>query len=311
MKNRMQTVFGLFAVILIATAGVSFAQKEQGDKKASAGQGVRAYAPAKGRRINAFMVDKIVGSKVLNMKGEDLGTVEDIVVDIDSGRILYAVLDFGGFLGIGGKLFPVPWHSLAPLPSEGVFYLNISKEKVRNAPAYNKNDLPDMGDIHWGTKIAAFYELPGPERYYNYDYDYGYGYGYGLGLYPGLAQKDPFAEIFDPKSMKKISGEVIKVDQVIPEKGLISQMETELVVLTDRREPVPVFLGPKWYIMGLDRMSPFKSGDKVTVSGSWITTRTEPFLIATTVTEGNRTLRVRYEDGTPIWSGWEMEKTGE
>ncbi|HEJ83024.1 MAG TPA: PRC-barrel domain containing protein, partial [Desulfobacteraceae bacterium] len=104
------------------------------------------------------MVEKIVGSGVRNMQGQDLGTVEDIVVDIDTGRILYAVMNFGGFLGIGEKLFPVPWHSLAPLPSEGVFYLDVSKEKLQDAPAYEKDNLPDMGDMHWGTEVAEFYE---------------------------------------------------------------------------------------------------------------------------------------------------------
>ena len=89
------------------------------------------------------MVEKIIGSKVLNVKGETLGKIENLVVDIDSGIIVYAVLECGGFLGIGDKLYPVPWEALATLPSEGIFFLNQSKEQMEKAPAFDKKNLPD------------------------------------------------------------------------------------------------------------------------------------------------------------------------
>ncbi len=300
MKRHMLSVVGVFAIIFTVAAGPALAQNETGGEEASTGGGFKPYEAANNQRINAFMVEKIVGSKVRNMQGEDLGTIEDIVVDIDTGRILYALMDFGGFLGIGGKLFPVPWRSLAPLPSEGIFFLDTSKAKLKDAPAYAKSTLPDMGDMHWGTKIVEFYEATREELSYDYDS--------GIGLYPGIARKDPFAKIYNPESMKKISGEVIKVDQVIPEKGIIAQMQIKLIVFVDRKEPVPVYLGPQWYVAGPDKRSIYKSGDKVTVTGSWITSQTEPFMIATTVTEETRTFRLRQEDGTPIWSGLERWK---
>ena len=110
------------------------------------------------------MVEKIIGSKVINVKGETLGKIEDLVVDIDTGRIVYAVLESGGFLGIGDKLFPVPWESLAALPSEGIFFLNQSKEQMEKAPAFDKNNLPNMGDMHWGEGIFKHYGVPGYEQ---------------------------------------------------------------------------------------------------------------------------------------------------
>ena len=106
------------------------------------------------------MVEKIIGSKVINVKGETLGKIEDLVVDIDTGRIVYAVLESGGFLGIGDKLFPVPWESLAALPSEGIFFLNQSKEQMEKAPAFDKKNLPNMGDMHWGEDIFKHYGAP-------------------------------------------------------------------------------------------------------------------------------------------------------
>ena len=301
---RRCMVIGLVAILAVifgASIGTSLAQNEKGDKGATTGkEELSGYEPAKSERINAFIVEKIVGSKVQNMKGEDLGTIEDIVVDIDRGTILYAVMDVGGFLGIGGKLFPVPWRSLAALPSEGVFFLDISKDKFKNAPAYDKNSLPDMGDMHWGTKLADFYEVPRSYRDYYDDYDFRSGF-----FYPSIAQQDPFAKTFDPESMKKLSGQVIKVEMVVPEHGNLSQMQVELIVLADSKEVIPVYVGPLWYVIGPHRRIPFKSGDEITATGSWITSKTEPFLIATSVAKGDQRLKLRKENGSPVWNAWE------
>ena len=125
------------------------------------------------------MVEKIIGSKVINLKGEMLGKIENLVVDIDTGRIVYAVLESGGFLGIGDKLLPVPWESLAALPSEGIFFLNQSKEQMEKAPAFDKSNLPNMADMNWGEGIFKHYGVPGYEQWGPTGYGYGYGYGYG------------------------------------------------------------------------------------------------------------------------------------
>ncbi len=298
-RHVIEVVMGILAVIFVASAGIVFAQGGKSGQKSAQGEPFTVYSIPRGGNVNAFMVEKIIGSKVRNLKGEDLGTIKDIVVDIDSGKVLYAVMDFGSILGIGGKLFPVPWDILLPLPSEGIFFLNVSKDKLKDAPGYNKNDLPDMGDVHWGTKVADFYDLYGGRRHNVYDY------GYGPIMYPNIAQEDPLAKTFDPKSMKTITGEVIKVDSVIPDKGTMSQMQLELIVLVNNKEAVPVYVGPIWYILRPDRSIPFKSGDSISITGSWITSRTEPFMIATTVTKGTETLKLREKNGRPVWNAWE------
>lgn len=299
-RHTRISMIGILTGLFLMSMGTAFAQKEAGSNGATEGKRFDVYESGKGENSNAFMVEKIVGSKVRNMQEEELGTIEDLVVDLDTGRILYAVMDFGGFLGFGGKLFPVPWQSLAPLPSEGIFFLDVSKAKLEDAPAYDKDSLPEMGDMHWGTKIAAFYGASLEQQSYDYDS--------GIGLYPGIAQKDSFAKIFNPQSIKEISGEVIKVDQVIPNKGIISQVQIKLTVFVNRKEPVPVYMGPRWYVSGPGGRPPLKVGDKVTVTGSWITSQTEPFMIATTVTEGARTFLLRQSDGAPFWSGLKRTK---
>ena len=306
MQTRIiRGVVCFIAVMFAVGTGNAFSQMKTGSVKQMQNKEFQISDATKGGSVNAFMVEKIIGSNVQSIKGENLGTIEDIVIDIDSGRILYAVLDLGGFLGaVGGNLFPVPWNVLLPLPSEGVFFLEVSKDKLKHAPGYDKNNLPDMGDVYWGKKIADFYEAPRGERNYADNYGFGYEYGYGFGFYPSIAQQDPLGSMFDPNSMKLLTGEVIKVDQVVPEKGNISQMQVKLIVFANKKEAVPVYLGPVWYLTGPDRRIPFKSGDRVTVTGSWIRSGTEPFMIATTVTKGGRILKVRHKDGTPAWNAW-------
>ena len=258
---------------------------------------------AESQPINAFTVEKIIGSQVINGKGETLGKIENLVIDIDAGRIVYAVLESGGFLGIGDKLFPVPWEALAAVPSEGIFFLNRSKEQMAKAPSFDKGKLPDMTDIRWGEDIFKHYGIPGYANRGTLTYGYGYGYNgrYGYPLFSGPVREDPYTKFFDSKTMKTISGEVIKVDHV-PEAGL--GMDMRLTVFVARKEILPVYLGPAFYIIGSEQGKYFKRGDKVTVTGSLVTVRGETFLLATTVKRGNEVLRLRGKDGTPGWVGW-------
>ena len=193
----------------------SFAQGKKGP-------GVEDIArkTAEGRRVNAFMVEKIIGSKVINMKREMLGKIGDLIVDINTGRIVYAVLDSGGFLGIGDKLLPVPWESLAALPSEGIFFLNQSKEQMKNAPAFDRNNFSNMTDMHWGEGISRHYGVFGYNRQSPMGY---YGYNDDPMYYGPRKEEDPYGKIFDAKTIRTISGQVIKVDQV-PDPGFGLEM---------------------------------------------------------------------------------------
>ena len=285
-------------IVLLAIVGLflgvnGFTQEEKGP-----GAGDMTSKMMEGRRVNAFMVEKIIGSKVVNMKEETLGKIGDLIVDIDTGRIVYAVLDSGGFLGIGDKLLPVPWESLAALPSEGIFFLNQSKEQMKNAPAFNRNNFPNMTDMGWGEGISRHYGVFGYNKRTPMGY---YGY-YDDPMYSGPRKdEDPYGKIFDAKTIKTLSGQVIKVDQV-PDPGF--GLEMRLTVLIDKKEILPVYLGPAFYIVGTERANPFKIGDKVTVTGSQVIVRGEPFILATTVRRGNDILRLRDKDGTPEWVGW-------
>src|ERR1051326_6207490 len=99
----------------------------------------------------------LTGNKVVNVQNEDLGTIEDLMIDIESGRIAYAVLSFGGFLGLGDKLFAIPWSTLKLDTAEQSFVLNVSKELLEEAPGFDKRNWPDMSDPAWGAQIYTYY----------------------------------------------------------------------------------------------------------------------------------------------------------
>ena len=108
--------------------------------------------------------DALTGDKVVNFQKEDLGKIEHLMIDLESGRIAYAVLSFGGFLGMGDKLFAIPWSSLKVDTVERRFVLNVDKELLKAAPGFDKEHWPDMADRAWGAKVYTYY---GAKPYWN------------------------------------------------------------------------------------------------------------------------------------------------
>ncbi|HYR83358.1 MAG TPA: PRC-barrel domain-containing protein [Terriglobia bacterium] len=94
---------------------------------------------------------------VKNAAGEDLGKIEDLMIDLNSGRIAYAVLSFGGFMKMGNKLFAVPWEALRVDPVNKQFILSVDKKVLENAPGFDKNNWPNMADPAFGTSLYRHY----------------------------------------------------------------------------------------------------------------------------------------------------------
>ncbi|MCK9984207.1 MAG: hypothetical protein AzoDbin1_00679 [Azoarcus sp.] len=99
----------------------------------------------------------LTGDDVYNPQGEDLGEIKEIMLDMRSGRVAYAVLSFGGFLGMGEKLFAVPWGALKLDAANKRFVLNVEKERLETAPGFDKDHWPDMADQTWGRDIHTYY----------------------------------------------------------------------------------------------------------------------------------------------------------
>lgn len=97
------------------------------------------------------------GDKVVNAAGEDLGKVDEIMIDVPTGRVGYAVLSFGGFLGMGDKLFAIPWDQLTVDEGRKCYVLNVNRQTLENAPGFDKDNWPDMADRDWSTQVYSYY----------------------------------------------------------------------------------------------------------------------------------------------------------
>jgi sporulation protein YlmC with PRC-barrel domain/Cu/Ag efflux protein CusF len=114
--------------------------------------------------VGAYRGSKLIGADVENAQGEDLGDIVDLVIDPQTGRTQYAVLSFGGFLGLGEKYFAIPWEALKREPGQRMgdaerFVLNMDKERLKNAPGFDKNNWPNMADRSWAKTVYTFYDV--------------------------------------------------------------------------------------------------------------------------------------------------------
>lgn len=101
--------------------------------------------------------DTLEDNPVIGSGGDKLGTINHIMLDVVSGRVAYAVLSFGGFLGFGEKLFAVPWSALTLDTERKSFVLSIDKAKLEAAPGFDKDHWPSMADPQWGTNLHEYY----------------------------------------------------------------------------------------------------------------------------------------------------------
>jgi sporulation protein YlmC with PRC-barrel domain len=126
----------------------------------------KGSATAEGPGPDVMAAATLDGNKVISSDGEDVGKVKDIMLDVSSGRIAYAVLSSGGFLGIGDKLLAIPWHALTLDTEQKCFVLSMTAEGVRNAPGFDKDHWPSMADQTWATSVHQYY---GSEPYWARD----------------------------------------------------------------------------------------------------------------------------------------------
>lgn len=101
--------------------------------------------------------DTLLGEDVVNGYDERLGDIKEIMIDMATGQVAYAVLSFGGVLGIGEKMFAVPWQALELDTVNKRFVLDVSKERLKAAPGFDRDAWPDMADVTYTDAIHTFY----------------------------------------------------------------------------------------------------------------------------------------------------------
>lgn len=115
-------------------------------------------------KSDVLKASSLIGKKVQNTEGKKLGNIRDLVIDPENGDIQYAVLDFGGFLGVGDKYFAVPWEALQLTDDHKAVILDVSKKDLKHAPGFDKNNWPDLNSRDYTIVIYEFYGVPLPDE---------------------------------------------------------------------------------------------------------------------------------------------------
>ena len=107
---------------------------------------------------NLISSEKVSGTDVYNTAGDSLGEIHDVMIDKQSGKIAYAVMSFGGFLGIGERYHPLPWTTLKYDTRQGGYVVGMTKEQLEGAPTFGSNETPAWGDRAYEEKIHGYYK---------------------------------------------------------------------------------------------------------------------------------------------------------
>lgn len=233
-----------------------------------------SFAQDKGTPGGLMRASKAIGMNVKSPSNESLGDVQDLLLDQDSGSIAYAVLSFGGFLGLGDKLFAVPWSALKPTPDRKEFTLAVAKEQLEKAPGFDKKNWPDVNNRTWGVEIHKFY---GVQPYWEVR---------GGAVVPSA----PVAPPKDPP-LRVHTGKV----------KTFERLETAVVVVETESGEITAELAPPSFLE--QQVVVFAPGDVVTIRGGEIVRDGRKiFLVSEATTKDRRTIRLRQDDLTPVWT---------
>jgi hypothetical protein len=124
----------------------------------------RRFPQHSSRRIlmadRLISADKVEGTTVYNPKGDKLGSINNVMIDKVSGKVAYADMSFGGFLGIGDRHHPLPWGMLTYDTGKGGYVVNLDKKTLEGAPTYGNQESVNWEDETWGRKVHDYYGVP-------------------------------------------------------------------------------------------------------------------------------------------------------
>ena len=106
---------------------------------------------------NLIVSDKVEGTPVYRLNGDNIGQIERVMIDKISGKVAYAVMSFGGFLGIGEDYYPLPWSVLTYNPTLGGYEVEITEQQLKNAPRYSRHETWDWADRQRTQKLTDYY----------------------------------------------------------------------------------------------------------------------------------------------------------
>jgi hypothetical protein len=145
-----------FFVLLVRTDFSEEAMSGTTPNSSTGGEGVSVAADETNRLIAS---DKVEGMAIYDRQGNRLGSIYNVMIDKYSGQVAYAVMSFGGFLGIGERYHPLPWRMLTYDTGLGGYVVDVTREQLEGAPTYARDEAP-WSDPDYGRDVYAHYGLP-------------------------------------------------------------------------------------------------------------------------------------------------------
>jgi sporulation protein YlmC with PRC-barrel domain len=154
-RDPNTTVTGTTGSSTAGTSSAGMVGSARGEGATILGGGSRTGNEGPGPRL--MTASTLEGDDIVNRQGDTLGELEEIMLDVSTGRIAYAVMSAGGFLGMGDKLFAIPWSALTLDPENHCFILDADKARFENAPGFDKDHWPSMADTTWANEVHSYY----------------------------------------------------------------------------------------------------------------------------------------------------------
>jgi len=234
---------------------------------------------------------EMVGKKVVNAQDENLGKLEDFVVNIQQSRVVYAILTDGGVLGISETLTAVPFSALRSNGEKKQYALDASKESLK-ASSFKEGAWPDLANREWAQKVhTQFNQDP---------YWAVYGYADTNEVDQHWRHDSDYNKRFDSANTQMISGKVTSVsDFALADKGAKGR---QIMLRTDAGKTYTIHMGPQSYMTEQDAKFPIKEGDELSVTGTTCQFNGKEIMMASQVrTEDGKTLQLRDSKGRPSW----------
>ena len=113
--------------------------------------------PTPSGHTDAIRASRVIGTTVYNTAGENMGTIEDVMLEKTANDIMFAVIGFGGFLGIGDRHYPLPWEKLTYDTNMGGFVVDLDRRMIEGAPSYTDESTASWEDPTWGKRVYEYY----------------------------------------------------------------------------------------------------------------------------------------------------------
>ena len=272
--KKPSVLLGMLAVLTLMLASGVLAQQsappEQSKSTSQSSQGPLTASSHKPDALTAVQgmllsTETLLGSDVKNPQGQDVGNLKQLMLDPHTGRVMYAVVAIGGFLGMGEKTVVVPWSALEVARNGKSLVLNVSPQMLQPASAYEKGKEP----------------VPAGESR---------GGGWGVDT--------PYGRLYDPAKEQTISGQVVSIETSAPMPGMAPGMQ--MLVQTDDGKSTRVHVGPAWYLERQDL--DMKENTHVQVTGARAEIEGQPVLMAREVQFDGQLVTLRDAQGMPMWS---------